>query len=517
LDFYKLAVTPSGVGLSTTTPIGFNHSALYLELVGGLLYANGGEVMEPEQAKPVGVYQGPPGLLVAPDSAHPIVFRLFPDYESSDPNNNYIIQSYNRDRFTPIAYIRISGIHADVNGFPTRFIRTGDRSLVFATARGHVFSIEGDFVASSTPAVVSTPTVATLVSDTSAGGEAYTLRRLNVSASDIAWDSVRGRLHLAIPSDAKFNPNTIASLDPASGQFTGSTNAGSDPNVLGISQDQSYLYVGIAGAASVQRLRMADRTFDSEFYLGRDPLFGAYTPKEIAVAPGLPRTVAVVRARPNDPSPEQDGVAIFDDAVQRPEVGGNLTSVIVPGGNVGFLNGPLTDSITWGADASVLYGTNNESSLGDFSIYAADAAGLHYERNANFVALGEHLHFANGRIYSDEGPILDIASETDVGNIDLGFRDHTQSALVAVDSSLRKLFYLQITYPYGSQIVAYKISTFDLDTFDPIDSITYIDQTIEKPRLKVMRFVRWGTDGLAFINRLGELYLLSGAFVDGRP
>jgi hypothetical protein len=518
LDFYRLAVAADGLSLSYETDIGFTKSALYLNQVGGLLYANGGEVMDPVQAKPVGRYNGPSGLQVPPDATHPIVFRLFPDYGSNDPNNDYIIQSYSRDRFTPIAYIRVSGVRADINGFPTTFIRTGDRSLAFATAQGALFSIEGDFVASTTPETVAAPAVTTLITDTSTEGAAYTLRRMNVPASDIAWDNVRQRLHLAIPSTTQFNPNTITSMDPTTGQFTGSTSAGSDPNVLGISQDHSYLYVGIAGASSVQRLRLADRVFDSEFYLGRDQLMGAFLPKEIAVAPGQPRTAAVVRSRPNGVSPEHDGAAIFDDAVQRSGVGGNMTYFpVVPGGDIGYLNGWLTDSITWGADASALYGNDNETSSGQFSIYSVDATGLRYERRAGFGDPSEHLHFWNGRVYSDYGQVLDIAGDSIVTTLQLGFGNGTDSALVAVDSDLGKLFFVEMTYPFNASVVVYKFVTFDLDTLQPIDSITYIDGNVEKPRLKVMRFVRWGTDGLAFINRLGELYLLSGAFVDQRP
>ncbi|HET7810332.1 MAG TPA: hypothetical protein VFL16_07125 [Steroidobacteraceae bacterium] len=516
-DFYKIAVGPDGASLSFKTSLGFNQSAIYLNLVNDLLYANGGEVMDPEQVKPVGMYHGPNGLLVAPDATHPIVFRLFPDYGSSDPDNNYIIQSYSRDRFTPIASIRVSGIDADVNGFPTAFIRTGDRSLAFATARGALFSIEGNFVGSTTPETVAAPTLTTLETGTSTGGASYTLRRMNVPASDIAWDGVRARLHLAIPGTTLFNPNTVTSIDPTTGHFAGSTNAGSDPSVLAISGDHSYLYVGIASASSVQRLRLGDGTFDSEFYLGRDEMFGAFQPKEIAVAPGQPRTAAVVRSRPNGVSPEHDGAAVFDDAVQRPAVGGNLTSVVVPGGNVGYLNGWLTDSITWGADSSALYGTDNETSSGQFSIYSVDATGLRYERRAGFSDPSEHLHFLNGRIYSDYGQILDIAGDSLVATLELGFRDHTYRALVAVDADLHKLFYLEITYPFNAQVVVYKVETFDLDTLAAIDSVTYSDLSIEKPRLEVMRFIRWGSDGLAFINREGELYLLSGAFVDGRP
>ncbi|HEU0068928.1 MAG TPA: hypothetical protein VFQ26_06655, partial [Nitrospiraceae bacterium] len=253
-----------------------------------------------------------------------------------------------------------------------------------------------------------------------------------------------------------------------------------------------------------------------EFYLGRDPLFGAFLPKEIAIAPGLPRTAAVVRSRPNGGSPEFDGAAIFDDAVQRPLVGGNLTSEPVLAGNVGYLNGSLTDSVVWGADASTLYGTNYETSSFDFSIYSVDAAGLHFVRNAAFNDPSKHLHFWNGRLYADRGQVLDVASESVVATLELGLRDHTQSVLVAVDPLLHKLFYLEITYPHGLY-VTYKWVSFDLDSLEPIDSLTYDDFSTEKPRLDVMRFVRWGTDGLAFINDEGELYLLSGAFVDGRP
>ena len=520
LDFFGLAIAPDGVSLATKTAIGFTSSAINISMVGGLLYANGGGVLEPTEARPVGEFaEEGSGLLVPPDSTSRIAFALFSDFGSSDPNDNFVLQSYDADTYTPIASIRISGVHADLDGFPTAFVRTGNGGLAFATAGGRLFTVEGAFVTSSSPDTVAAPTVTTVASDVSAGGAAYILNKLNIAANDIAWDAARANLRLSIPSFSRFNPNSITSFDPRTGQFTGALHAGSEPNAMAISDDRTYLYVGADGASSVRRLRLADEALDTEIYLGRDPLFGAFLAESVAVAPGSPRTVAVVRSRPLGGSPELDGVAIYDDAVRRPNLAGNLTSIVVPGGNVGYLNGPLTDAVVWGADTSALYGTNNETSSGDFSIYDVDAEGPHYIRNAAFTDPSKHLHFWNGRIYTDYGQVLDIGSDSIAATINLGFGDATNTAFayVVTDVDLRKLFYLEVTYPYFNSSVVYRFVTFDLDTYAPIDSVVYGDFTSDNPRLEVMRFVRWGTDGLAFINRKGELYTLSGAFVNGRP
>lgn len=510
-DFTRLNVGPNGVSLHTRTRVGFLRSAVSVAMVDGLLYANGGEVMEPAEARPIGRFVSPAtGLLVPPDVTRRIAFVLFPDLNAADPNDTFIIQSYDADRYTRIASIRLTGIRAGTDGFPTAFIRWGDRGLAFATIGGRVFLLDGGFVTSTIPDAATLPSVTTLTTGTSANGAVFTLKRINVAAKDLVFDRTRGLLYQSLSAGSSFNPNSVTAFDPRTEQFTGATYVGSEPDALAISGDDAYVYVGLEAASSVRRVRLADLTADIESYIGRDEQHGAYEPNAIAVAPGSAVTFAVTRRRQGGISPAADGVAIFDGRVQRPKVGGNLT----PGG---YLNGPLTSVINWGADATTLYAANTDTSLLEFSVFSVDAEGVTHQRNTNTPVngVGGHFYYHSGLIYLDGGSVYDPAVDLERAKLELGFGDETDFAVVAIDSDLRKLFYLKTTYPSGGRVV-YKIDTFDMDTYAPIDSMEYFPDS-PASRIFLTRFLRWGTDGLVFLNTRGELYLLTGEFVNARP
>src|SRR5262249_3576618 len=177
----------------------------------------------------------------------------------------------------------------------------------------------------------------------SAGGTGFAQVIINQASRDLAYDPGQQLIYASAPSSATTNPNTISVLSLASASITSSQSAGTNPDILAISDDGQFLYAGIDGAGSIQRFTLPGLVTDISFSLGSDSFFGPVLAEDIQVAPGTPHTVAVTLANSGVSPAEQGGVAVFDDATQRPTK--------FPGGS------HLVRSLQWGANANRLFGS----------------------------------------------------------------------------------------------------------------------------------------------------------------
>ena len=130
----------------------------------------------------------------------------------------------------------------------------------------------------------------------SSGGNGYAELEIDQQANDIVNDPLNQVIYISVPGAAATNGNTISVVDLASGQITSSQFAGSNPDVLAISDDSQFLYAGIDGAASVQRFILPSLTNDISIPLGRSQFDGPYYALDIQVAPGAPHTTALTLA-----------------------------------------------------------------------------------------------------------------------------------------------------------------------------------------------------------------------------
>ena len=83
------------------------------------------------------------------------------------------------------------------------------------------------------------------------GGANFAVIAVNQATKDIVYDPVNQKLYLSVTGTAATNPNTISVLDPATATITSTTPAGSNPNILAISDDSQFLYTGLDGANKV--------------------------------------------------------------------------------------------------------------------------------------------------------------------------------------------------------------------------------------------------------------------------
>ena len=334
---------------------------------------------------------------------------------------------------------------------------------------------------------------------------------LNILANDLAWDSVNQKIYLALPSKDGANGNSIQILDPTTATLGTSVFVGSEPNLLSVSANSKYLYVGLGGASKVQRVTLPSLAADISIDLGADKFDGPFYAMDLQAAPNSDTAVAVVRGTPGFSPEEEGGVVVYDDATGRPNVlcgwiQNGCTSPTGPG---------LFDSIQWNATGDEMYAANYEDTGFDFYTIPVDASGFGKVTDYGGLVPGffGHIHFdkTTGYVYDDDGTIIDPSAGTVVGTFNA-------SGSMVPDGTLNRAFFLgQTQSDVGSG--TYTLESFDMQHFTPIGTMTFKNVAGQPTHL-----IRWGTDGLAFTvwnttdlntNIAGQVYIVSGSFVDG--
>jgi DNA-binding beta-propeller fold protein YncE len=128
----------------------------------------------------------------------------------------------------------------------------------------------------------------------------------------LAYDAGRNVYYASVPGSVIGAGNSIATLDPATGQVTHSAPIGSDPNALALASDGSVLYVSLDGSGEVLRLALPSMAAQARVRLAFDPQFNRARISYIAVSPADATVAAVTTV--------DSGVALLRDMVVQPQV-----------------------------------------------------------------------------------------------------------------------------------------------------------------------------------------------------
>jgi hypothetical protein len=360
-------------------------------------------------------------------------------------------------------------------------------------------------VVNPTPGGGSSPPLPfTVVAPPSAGNQ---VRVYGVGGNDVVWDLQRQKLYVSSPGVQGELANKIVSVDPLAGTVIPGGFIGSEPAELSISSDGQYLYAGINGQASVERLTLPNLTPDINFTLGSDSFDGPFYAQSLKAAPGSPHTVAVSKAE-FDVSPSSVGITIFDDATPRADS--------APGSSTAL--GHAYGAVEWGSDASMIYASAQISGTDLYSL-SVDGNGVRINKvfpgALIFPIFDSELRFdkGTGLLYTEGGQVVRPSDGTVLGTFGA-------SGLVATDSSLNRVFILGQTPAQSGDFSDFTIESFNQTSFAPTGFIT-ISHVVGTPSA----LVRWGSNGLAFVTRvgritdtnnigLGQLYVISGSFVN---
>ena len=309
----------------------------------------------------------------------------------------------------------------------------------------------------------------------------------NQLANDMVWDASHQLIYLSVPSVAPTNGNTVVALDPATDTIGSPQFAGSEPDVLAISDDSQFLYAGIDGASSVQRFTLPNLVPDVKYALGAGPYpQGPYFAVDLGVAPGLAHTTAVSRGAFNVSPVALGGMAIYDDSTRRPNVA----------------SGSLYDSLAWGSDKT-LYATDNEISGFELYVLTVNSNGVTQSQDypGEFSGYYARMHFCSGTgfVYTDDGYVINPANGKHVGAFQA-------AGYMVPDSGLNRAFFFGQTQSQ-SGTTSFTIESFNLTTFAPIAEIV-----VSGVQGYPLRFIRWGANGVAFNDDAGYIYLLANPF-----
>ena len=140
--------------------------------------------------------------------------------------------------------------------------------------------------------------------------------KLRFISNGIAYDPTRIRTIVATAANSPTNPSSLVEFDAQNGARLRTLALGYEPNLIAISDDSSVLYVSARLSAKIERIDLARFTVNQSFSLGIGPL-GSYTGGAIAVAPGAPTTIAVVRSIVGAISRNGAGLVLFDNGQER--------------------------------------------------------------------------------------------------------------------------------------------------------------------------------------------------------
>jgi DNA-binding beta-propeller fold protein YncE len=279
------------------------------------------------------------------------------------------------EEFDPATFLKVGEL--DMDGIPgnPRSLQRTPWGLAFLTDAGEVVLATNVVATSATPAV---PTP-----QTGPAGTGTTV--LSLATNDLVYDAGRGVLYASVPSTQGALGNSVAVIDPATGNVTGQVFVGSEPGKLAITDDGSRLYVGLDGRAAVSVIDLASMTPGTPFSIGGDSFMGPYHAAQLAPVPGSSTDVAVVLFASNV-SPADQGAALYSNGVLLPQQTTRSTWI----DQIGF------------ASSSVLYGIE----FGDLDIMPVTTAGIGVKTTQRGLLRGSMV-VAGPRIYTTVGQVLD--------------------------------------------------------------------------------------------------------------
>ena len=290
---------------------------------------------------------------------------------------------------------------------------------------------------------------------------------LDLPANDIVWDPYAQRIYASLPSSYGINGNTIAVVNPYTGKVVKYYFAGSEPNQLALATDSKYLYVGLNGNGSVQRLILPSFTLDIDVPLTGNSL-GSADALSLGVSPSDDHTFAVAEGTAG--CCFSYGLYFYTDSTEL----------------ANFITYPQMSDIVF-ADGSTLYGYES----GTVSAVAVDSSGGTLTQQWNGLLTGTAIAYASGLIDGNSGQVLNPSTGLLVGTYDFG---NTCCGTIGIvpDTAIDRMFAVGNT-PFFN---FFGITAYDLQKFTPL-AVTDLSQLAGSAVIQT--FLHWGNNGLAFV------------------
>lgn len=210
---------------------------------------------------------------------------------------------------------------------------------------------------------------------------------VNLLANDILFDPFTRQIYATVPSaSTPLTGNSVAALDPVTGNLGTPIIVGSEPNVMAETSDGKYLYVGLSGANSLARFNLVTQTLEATYPLTiSQPVAATW----LSTMPGNDNTLAI------DTS-SNGTVGIFDIT--------GTTGAFRPN-DTGIYEGNFPTF----ADATHFYTYDNATTGAEFYRWTVNANGVLLIDGTTVDGMGGFsgsFKLANGIVYGGNGGII---------------------------------------------------------------------------------------------------------------
>ena len=298
-----------------------------------------------------------------------------------------------------------------------------------------------------------------------------TVTVLDLPANDIVWDPFAQLIYASMPSSYGANGNSIAVINPSTGAVTGYFYAGSEPTKLALDSTSKFLYVGLNGDGSIQRLDLPGFTDDIVISLG-STTDGPNLAQAIAVSPTNSHTIAV--ALGEDYCCSSSGpLEFFTDASK---LANSVTT-------------PAINQISF-ASGTTLYGYYPDT----LSEVTVSSTGGTLAQQWSDLVDGNTFQYSGGLVFGSNGEEFNPATGLLEGTFDIGSTCCSPAIQVLPDSAINRAFALGQT-PFFS---SYGITSYNLSEFTPLAVASLAEFSSEYSSPTTSNFIQWGPNGLAF-------------------
>ena len=297
-----------------------------------------------------------------------------------------------------------------------------------------------------------------------------TITAVNLPANNIVYDPYAQLIYASLPSSYGPNGNSIAVVEPKTGKIKGYYFAGSEPHQLALSADAQYLYVGLNGNGSVQRLILPNFTPDIDVSLGTSYFGGHNVANSLQASPSSDHTWAVSTGTTT--CCYDYAIYFYTDAAQLPDAvtSSGLSQIIF-------------------ANPSTLYAYYNSTLTPVTVSSSGGTAGTPWSG----LVEGSAIAYADGLIYGNEGEAFNPATGLLLGTYDFSGEqccDYTYPQILP-DAPFNRMLALGTT-PFLSTL---GITSYSLDEFTPQAAASLAQFAGYTPA----NFISWGSDGVAFV------------------
>ncbi|MFL6438678.1 MAG: choice-of-anchor D domain-containing protein [Terriglobales bacterium] len=307
----------------------------------------------------------------------------------------------------------------------------------------------------------------------------------DISFVHSVWEPHSGLLYASVAGASKTYPGSVIAYDPASGSVVHSWNIGNQPNQLAVSDDGQFLYVGLDGDGKVAQLSLPSGSVIFNAGLGNDSSFGKpLVADALQVLPGAPHSWAVTLCGSGF-SPCGEGVAVFDDAVERTQTASG--------------NQLQPDALLFvGGDSTKLFGTTLQESPSTFYVFSVNASGVSQQQALqNFSGLslgGGQLDTDGNLIYVSNGQIIDPKTLTGTFN---NFPTSGFLPGMKVDAAGSRIYFAA-----RSPAADFSLSAYDLSSKGLIGKVLLPAGNVSQPQV-----FRWSNNGIGIASANG-IFLL---------